>query len=100
MATPSTTDLEVLRRLAQTPEGRLLVQVFQSRLADLDKSNRRAIGDNLVRGQGRSLELEEILTELFGVEEIGPLPTRPKPQPNRAPTLDRFMVNHMAVRND
>lgn len=94
MATPAPTDLEVLRRLAQTPEGRLLVQVFQSRLSALDRLNRRAIGENLVRGQGRAVELEEILRDLFQVEQTGlPLPKRTE-QPTRR--LDAYRVNHMA----
>lgn len=95
MASPTTTDLEVLRRLAQTPEGRLLVSVFQRRLVDLDKTNRRAIGDMLVRGQGRALELEEILTEIFGVGEASASPLVPKRSDPKQPAL-RYRVNHMA----
>lgn len=102
MAAPSPTDLDALRRLAQRPEGRLIVRVFQSRLAELDRTNRRAIGENLIRGQGRALELEEILSEVFGVSEPRALPDlqpkgkQPGPQPTR-PALQRYRVNHMAV---
>ena len=99
MAAPTPTDLDVLRRLAQMAEGRLLVSVLQRRLVELDKTNRRAIGEMLVRGQGRALELEEILTELFGVGEAAPVPLMPK-RKSKDPTqsaLARFRVNHMAV---
>lgn len=99
MAAPTATDLDILRRIAQTPEGRLLAQVFQSRLDELDRINRRAIGDNLIRGQGRALELEEILTELFGLEAPTlQLQARPK-TPNRPPEVARYRVNHMAVND-
>lgn len=98
MTAPSHTDLEVIRRLAGTPEGRLLVSVLQSRLTDLDKRNRRVIGDELVRSQGRAIEIEEILTELLGVSEAQPAPLVPR-QPKR-PTLTPYVVNHMAVPND
>lgn len=97
MAPPTPTDLEVLRRLAQTAEGRLLVSVFQRRLVELDKTNRRAIGDMLVRGQGRAIELEEILAELFGVVEASAPPLVPKRKDPKQPDLARFRVNHMAV---
>jgi len=96
MAAPTPTDLEVLRRLAQTAEGRLLVSVFQRRLVELDKTNRRAIGEMLVRGQGRALELEEILTEIFGVGEASPAPLTPKRKDPTQAALARFRVNHMA----
>lgn len=99
MATPTATDLDILRRMAQTPEGRLLAQVFQSRLDELDRINRRAIGDNLIRGQGRALELEEILTELFGLEQQAPH-LQPRPSaPNRPAQVARYRVNHMAVND-
>ena len=99
MAAPTATDLEVMRRLAQTPEGRLLCNVFQSRLDALDKVNRRAIGENLIRGQGRALELEEILTELFGLEpQPAPMVPRQSHQ-NRPGPIDRYRVNHMAVND-
>lgn len=96
MASPTPTDLEVLRRLAQTPEGRLLVSVFQHRLVDIDKTNRRAIGDMLVRGQGRAIELEEILTDLFGVGEASAPPLVPKRKDPTQPAVNRYRVNHMA----
>lgn len=95
MAAPTPTDLEVIRRFGGSPEGRLVVSLFQSRLVDLDKRNRRAIGDDLIRGQGRAIELEEILSELFGVSEATPPPLVRK-APNR-PSLTPYVVNHMAV---
>ena len=98
MAAPTATDLDILRRMAQAPEGRLLVSVLQSRLHELDSVNRRAVGDNLVRGQGRALELEEILTDLFGLTEQRPTPLQPKPrEPSPIRVASRFRVNHMAI---
>ena len=98
MAAPTPTDLEVLRRLAQTPEGRLLASVFQRRLVELDKTNRRAIGEMLIRGQGRALELEEILTDLFGIGEAPAAQLVPKQRKDPTQSaLARFRVNHMAV---
>ena len=73
-----------------------MVAVFQSRLSELDKTNRRAIGEQLYRGQGRALELEEILSELFGVAEASRPALQPKPSPTRS-ALARFQVNHMAT---
>jgi hypothetical protein len=95
MASPSPEDLEILRRLAQTSEGRLLVRVFQSRLVEIDRVNRRAIGEKLLQGQGRALELEEILTELFGLAEGDPAPMHRR-QPTRPAPVERYRVNHMA----
>ena len=73
-----------------------MVAVFQRRLVELDKSNRRAIGENLIRGQGRALELEEILTDLFSVEEARQLPPQPKAPKPTQPAVQRYRVNHMA----
>lgn len=93
MATRTQQDLEVLRRYGRTPEGRLLVAVLQDRLADIDRTNRRAIGEMLYRGQGRAIEIEELL-ELFDASGA-PAGPRPTPQtPNRLPKLP--IVNHMA----
>lgn len=73
-----------------------MVSVFQSRLADLDKVNRRAIGEQLLRGLGRALELEEILSEIFGVTEAPPRPAQPKQPKRPQAAVERYRVNHMA----
>lgn len=93
MATQTQQDLEVLRRYGKTPEGRLLVAVLQDRLADLDRTNRRAIGEMLYRGQGRAIEIEELL-ELFDAS-TAPAGSRRAPQQPTRP-LKLPIVNHMA----
>jgi len=75
-------------------EGRLLVAVLQQRLADLDQSNRRAIGEALYRQQGRALELEDIIG-LLGVSATTGQPTPPKRPPASVGRIP--IVNHMAV---
>lgn len=94
MATRTQQDLEVLRRFGSTPEGRLLAAVLQDRLAEHDRNNRRAIGENLYRGQGRALEIEELL-QLFDASTAPAGVHRSGPQPNRTP-MKLPIVNHMA----
>lgn len=98
MAPPTPEELETLRRLAQSREGRLLVRVFQARLVALDKANRKAIGENLIRSQGRAVELEEILSEVLGVGEAQApqLASRGKQPTSTRPAIERYRVNHMA----
>jgi hypothetical protein len=87
-------DLDMLRRFGSTPEGRLLVAVLQDRLADCDRRNRRAIGEDLYRSQGRALEIEELLQSFDASLASAPGQTMNKPQPNRPLRLP--IVNHMA----
>jgi hypothetical protein len=94
MAHPTEQELATLRRLAQAPEGRLLVRVLQDRLVETDKTNRRAIGESLIRGQGRAQEIEDLL-DLLGFTEARPIAPQVK-HPTRPP-VERYRTNHMAV---
>jgi hypothetical protein len=93
MATLTQQDLDLLRRFGALPEGRLLVSVLQSRLTDYDQRNRRAIGEDLYRTQGRALEIEDLLEILDPLNLATALP-RKAPEPKRPPRLP--IVNHMA----
>lgn len=96
MATQPTPDLDVLRRFGRTPEGRLLVVVLQARLAMLDQRNRHSLDVELYRGQGRALEIEELI-QLFDASAAatGPQPIVPKRPKQLMQGLP--IVNHMHV---
>lgn len=60
------TDLQVLRRFSQLPEGRLLLSMLGEKLAMCDEKLRHFSGDDLYRMQGRALQLEELINEVLG----------------------------------
>lgn len=57
-------DLEFLRRLARMPEGQTLVEILRRKLADADARLRTAIGEDLVRSQGRAQLLAELIDDV------------------------------------
>lgn len=62
-------DLEFLRRLARMPEGRVLVELLQRKLADADQRLRTAIGDDVLRSQGRAQLLAELIDDVTEAEQ-------------------------------
>lgn len=57
-------DLEFLRRFARLPEGRQLITLYQRNLAETDVRLRTAIGDELLRTQGRAQLLAELIAQV------------------------------------
>ena len=60
----TTQDLDLLRRLAKTPDGKALVQILEKKLRERDEKLRSATGEELYRSQGRAQELAELLGAL------------------------------------
>lgn len=65
---------KVLQRFGRSPEGLALVAVLKDRLTAHDVKNRRRAGEDLVRGQGRAIELEELIDLLTAKPAV---PQRP-----------------------
>lgn len=63
------TDLDVLRRFACLPEGERWVKILQRNLAETDVRLRTAIGDDLLRTQGKAQLLAELLSQVTGAGE-------------------------------
>lgn len=64
-----TTDLDFLRRFSRTPEGRQWLDILQRNLAENDVRLRTTIGDELLRTQGRSQLLAELIDQVEKAEE-------------------------------
>lgn len=62
-------DLEFLRRFARLPEGRQLITLYQRNLAETDVRLRTAIGDDLLRMQGRAQLLAELIAHVTEAEK-------------------------------
>lgn len=63
-------DLEALRRYARSPEGRGLVLILEKKLRDSDLKLRELLGEHLVRQQGRSLQLQELIDDLTKADQV------------------------------
>jgi hypothetical protein len=57
----TTEELKALHSFGRSPEGRRLVAMLEERLTGYDVTNRRRAGDDLLRGLGRAIELEELI---------------------------------------
>ena len=62
-------DLEALRRYARSPEGRGLVLILEKKLRESDLKLRELLGEHLIRQQGRSLQLQELIDDLTKAEQ-------------------------------
>lgn len=62
-------DLEFLRRFARMPEGRVLVELLQRKLTDADQRLRSAIGEDVLRSQGRAQLLAELIDDVTMAEK-------------------------------
>ena len=72
------TDLDVLRRFACLPEGERWVKILQRNLAETDVRLRTAIGEDLLRTQGKAQLLAELLSQVTGAgEKLERAATRP-----------------------
>lgn len=63
------TDLDVLRRFAVLPEGARWVSILTRNLAETDVRLRTAIGDDLLRTQGKAQLLAELISQVTQAEE-------------------------------
>lgn len=71
------TELDVLRRFARLPEGERWLKLLQRNLAETDVRLRTAIGDDLLRTQGRAQLLAELIAQVDTAEEkLARAPTR------------------------
>ena len=66
----STPELEALRRYARLPEGRGLVLILEKKLAESDLKLRTLTSEHLLRQQGRSQQLQELLDEIAGADTV------------------------------
>ncbi len=55
-----------LDRLSKSPDGRLLLSMYQADLAELDVKLRRLSGEALSQTQGRAQQLEEMIERFQG----------------------------------
>lgn len=62
-------DLEFLRRFAAGPEGKAFVELLQRNLAEADKRLRSAIGEDVLRSQGRAQLLAELIVDVTEAEK-------------------------------
>jgi len=63
------TDLEVLRRFACLPEGERWVKILQRNQTETDVRLRTAIGDDLLRTQGKAQLLAELISQVTEAEK-------------------------------
>ena len=63
-------DLKVLQSFAARPEGRLMVQVLEKKLAGVDEQLRFATGEDLYRKQGKAQELAELIAQITGAGDV------------------------------
>jgi len=60
----SSAQLGFLARLSKAPDGQLLLELLKARQVERDTSLRRATGEEVLRAQGRALELSEIIADI------------------------------------
>ena len=63
---PSKQQTDAILRVALTADGQKLLSFLRDSLATRDKENRTTTGEMVARGQGRSLQLQEIIELLDG----------------------------------
>lgn len=63
------TELDMLRRFARLPEGERWVAILKRNLAETDVRLRTAIGDDLLRTQGKAQLLAELISQVVEAEE-------------------------------
>jgi hypothetical protein len=76
--------LGFLARLAKSPDGQLLLELFKARLAENDAALRAAPADTILRAQGRALEISEIIADIVEAQ------TRLNRNQQTAPALSRL----------
>lgn len=60
----SDSQLRFLAHFATTPDGQALANLLQERLVERDSKLRTATGEEVLRAQGRALELAELIGEI------------------------------------
>ena len=78
--------LQVLARLNASPDGQLLKQILEARLAEKDRDCRRLDGPDLHRAQGSATELAWLLESLAGAREKVEAQQAPQGSPVRRVT--------------
>lgn len=63
------TQLQFLSRLSKTPDGLMLLQVLQAKLAESDAKLRSAIGEEVYRAQGRAQAFAEMIGDLASADD-------------------------------
>lgn len=63
------TQLQFLSRLSKSPDGLMLLQVLQAKLAESDLKLRSATGEEVYRAQGRAQAFAEIIGDLAKADE-------------------------------
>lgn len=59
-------EVAALARIASSVDGYLLQQLIERRLATVERNLRSTEGAEMHRTQGRAIELEMLITDLFG----------------------------------
>ena len=65
----SSTQLQFLSRLSKSPDGQLLLKVYQAKLAESDAKLRSAIGEEVYRAQGRAQAFAEMIGDLTTADD-------------------------------
>jgi hypothetical protein len=63
------TQLQFLSRLSKTPDGLMLLQVLQAKLAESDLKLRSATGEEVYRAQGRAQAFDEMIADLTKADD-------------------------------
>lgn len=65
----SSLQLQFLSRLSKSPDGQLLLQVLQAKLAESDATLRSATGEEVYRAQGRAKALADLIGDLTSASD-------------------------------
>lgn len=63
------TQLQFLSRLSKTPDGLMLLQVLQAKLAESDAKLRSANGEEVYRAQGRAQAFAEMIGDITSADD-------------------------------
>ena len=64
----SASQLEFLARFSKSPDGRMLVTIYEAKLAEVDSKLRSGEGAVHHQNQGRAQQLSELLSEIAEAE--------------------------------
>ncbi len=62
-------DLQFLARFNRSPDGAALLKILRAKLAESDKALRTARGEDVLRAQGRAIELDELVADITEAEQ-------------------------------
>lgn len=79
----SDSQLDFLARFQRSPEGKLLIEIYETELREWDVKLRNATGEDVYRLQGRAKQLEEMIERIAkprkSVASVRPTPLVSRP---------------------